>query len=523
MVEDRRILGKRESRGTIQRAESRGFSVDAENRSILVQAENRGVLVERSRHGHVAYRGLTLFPPLVVDPDIFYPPIGLRTIDALVEIVTYTDDDTFYEPTVGGANELVPDLFTNVNLFYDHLTTLVGADQDLTPDLFAASNTFYTQVVANALDLQPPLFVDADTFFVPSADTIANIAPSLFTNAAVFYSGGVSPLELTPALFVNDAVFFTSTVAPVVFDIVPTLYVDDDTFYVPTIAATNALAPNLFTGASTFYSPKISDFNLLAPLLTNTSAFYSAVVGAGTASQWPDATNTGVPAGTILTAYSGPSTITIAGTVVDSKTINITLRVSAANVVIQNCMIIADSFYGIGANGAANITVQNCTIVGNGVSSDNGILGSGTFLSNNISGFENGITLQDGASTVKGNYVHDLAGGSSGSPHYDGIELHGGQSGVLIEGNNVINNHEFTSAVFIKNDTGPITNVMVRGNRLVGGGYTVYADNRGSGGALTGISFINNSIGGGFYGYSLLTAPVTWSGNIDYITGAIIP
>ena len=40
----------------------------------------------------------------------------------------------------------------------------------------------------------------------------------------------------------------------------------------------------------------------------------------------PDATTAGVPAGTTLTAYTGPMTITTPGTVIEGKIINGTLR-----------------------------------------------------------------------------------------------------------------------------------------------------------------------------------------------------
>ena len=78
----------------------------------------------------------------------------------------------------------------------------------------------------------------------------------------------------------------------------------------------------------------------------------------------PDATTTGVPAGTTLTAYTGPMTITTPGTVIEGKIINGTLRVTAANVTIKNCVIQNYGFWGIDAEGAANITVQNCDFTG---------------------------------------------------------------------------------------------------------------------------------------------------------------
>ena len=81
---------------------------------------------------------------------------------------------------------------------------------------------------------------------------------------------------------------------------------------------------------------------------------------------FPDASNTGVPAGTALTAYSGPKTITTDGTVIEGKIITGSLRVTGDNVVIKNCTITFSDYWGIDAEGAKNITIQNCDIIGPG-------------------------------------------------------------------------------------------------------------------------------------------------------------
>jgi hypothetical protein len=54
---------------------------------------------------------------------------------------------------------------------------------------------------------------------------------------------------------------------------------------------------------------------------------------------WPDLTNTGVPAGTTLTPYTGPATITTAGTVITGKSITSCLVINAANVHISSSRI----------------------------------------------------------------------------------------------------------------------------------------------------------------------------------------
>jgi len=235
---------------------------------------------------------------------------------------------------------------------------------------------------------------------------------------------------------------------------------------------------------------------------------------------FPDANSTGVPSGTTLTAYTGPMTITKAGTVIEGQIINGSLTILAPDVIIKNCVIVYRGTWGIDAEGAKNITIQNCDITGPGYSStaNAAILGSGTFIGNDISKSENGIVLTGGASTVRGNYIHDLQAAGS-DPHYDGISVQGGQNGVLIEANTIIGRD--TSDIFIKNDFGPISNVTVRGNLLLGdSGYPIYVDGRASGGPITGVSILDNHIEKGGYGYYSIdkSSPVL-SGNTEYLHG----
>ena len=54
---------------------------------------------------------------------------------------------------------------------------------------------------------------------------------------------------------------------------------------------------------------------------------------------FPNASNTGVPAGTSLSTYTGPCTITTPNTVIDAKTVNCGLRIQAANVTISRSVV----------------------------------------------------------------------------------------------------------------------------------------------------------------------------------------
>lgn len=237
-----------------------------------------------------------------------------------------------------------------------------------------------------------------------------------------------------------------------------------------------------------------------------------------TTTVYPDATNTGAPAGTNLTEYTGPMTITENGTVIDGKIINGSLRVIADDVVIKNSKITFDSWWGVEAEHANNITIQDCDIVGPGYSGDSNsaILGSGTFLRNDLSKVENGITLTGGSSTVKGNYIHDLEDGSS-DPHYDGISVQGGQDGVLIEGNTILAGNN--ADVFINTDFGPVNDVQVTNNFLGGTpGYNIYVS--GMHAPCTNVSITDNHISKGGYGYYAVdNASPTISGNTELPAG----
>ena len=145
------------------------------------------------------------------------------------------------------------------------------------------------------------------------------------------------------------------------------------------------------------------------------------------------------------------------------------------------------------------------------------IVGSGTFIGNDISNSENGIVLSDGASVVRDNYIHDL-GDNFGDPHLDGIAVQGGQNHVLIEHNTV--EAWDTSCIFIKNDFGPINDITVRNNLLYGDperrdpASTIYV----YGPNTTNVSITNNYVEKGIWLNTIATsnANPTIAGNIEW-------
>jgi hypothetical protein len=232
-------------------------------------------------------------------------------------------------------------------------------------------------------------------------------------------------------------------------------------------------------------------------------------------SEWRNSTNTGVPAGLTLTP-SGSLEITQTGAVISGLDIKGEVVINASNVTLQNCKITNSGYWVVKiADGVTGAVVQNCEINGVGTGNDgsHGILGSGTFIGNNIYNVENGITLQ-GSAVIRDNYIHGLK--ASGAPHYDGIQIDGGISNVTISHNTVINDWGQTSAIMIDNYFGPISNISVDNNLLAGGGYTVYSSNQFTGGSVSGVSFTNNHMGRGHWGITnfIGTSP-TYTGNIN--------
>lgn len=76
--------------------------------------------------------------------------------------------------------------------------------------------------------------------------------------------------------------------------------------------------------------------------------------GGGAGRSFPDASSTGVPAGTKLTDYAGPCTITAGGTVIDAKTVRCTLVILAADVVISRSMVLGQVVLDTDRQGSSN-------------------------------------------------------------------------------------------------------------------------------------------------------------------------
>jgi len=214
---------------------------------------------------------------------------------------------------------------------------------------------------------------------------------------------------------------------------------------------------------------------------------------AGSAGPPPNAGNTGVPDGTVLTAYTGSSTISRANTVIDGKLLGC-IEVTAPGVVIRNSKISCRPTYAAvsvddGGFSGTPLLLEDVEIdcgdnPGHGIGEANVIVRRA-----NIHGCENGLDVNQNI-TVEDSFIHDLY--NSSEAHADGIQLAGHfENGVVVAGaKNVTIRHNTiygvgpdgslgTSAI-ISNPRGD-TNILIEGNVLAGGAYTLYCDRPGTG------------------------------------------
>jgi hypothetical protein len=270
---------------------------------------------------------------------------------------------------------------------------------------------------------------------------------------------------------------------------------------------------------------------------------------------YPDATNTGVPAGTTLRQVpsqvsSGPGwsfsaaghdvVVTVRGTVLSDLYIPYNLVISASGVTVRDVQVVAGGNFGISLVHAAGVTIEDSTI--NGPNPTNYRVGSAiadlhldstgmVIKDNNIYNFRTGIQISTGL--ITGNYIHDP--GYRGGDHTNGIYVNGGTQPLTISGNTIFNKLGQTDAINLDAGTpgpsAPVANKTVTDNFLAGGGYTIYGG-ASKGSPTSNIRITGNRFGqlynnqSGQYGaviyFNAKGSGNTWSGNTWDTTGQTI-
>jgi hypothetical protein len=242
-----------------------------------------------------------------------------------------------------------------------------------------------------------------------------------------------------------------------------------------------------------------------------------------------------VPAGTTLTAYTGPSTISTPGTVIDGKTMGC-IRVTAPGVVIRNSRIACSGGYAVyvgdGTFSGTPLLIEDSEIdcrasTGTGIGE-----ADFTLRRSEITGCQNGGDVNQDV-VFEDSLIHKLSNAGS-DPHEDGIQFAWGhvENGQIVAGSlNVTIRHNtiyginadgsFGTSAIISN-RGADRNVLIENNLLAGGAVAIYCEQgaKGSNYRVLNNAFTRNfSQKVGFYGVSTDCSDETQSGNYYYETG----
>lgn len=268
---------------------------------------------------------------------------------------------------------------------------------------------------------------------------------------------------------------------------------------------------------------------------------------------YPDATNTGVTAGTTL--KSVPSQVSKGtgwfydsrgfvevngnGAVLSGLYIPHNLDITASNVTINNVKVVnsGQSSFGVSLRHTSNVTIENSMITGADSGSGRLMVGvkdvygdsTGTVVQdNNIRYTSTGVQLSAGL--IQDNYIHAM--GLIPGDHVNGTTSGGGTNPLTIQHNTVFDQLHQCDAISLFQDFGPQGNRLITDNLLAGGGYTIYAGGKLGAPPPYNIVITNNRISnkyfprGGWYGplaYYVSGNGNVWSGNIWDATVLTIP
>ncbi len=303
----------------------------------------------------------------------------------------------------------------------------------------------------------------------------------------------------------------------------------------PTTTTTEPTSPAPTTTTTQPTSP--------APTTTTTQPTSPAPTTGAGSGDFPNASNTGVPAGTTLTDYTGPLTITAAGTTIDRKRINGTLVIRASGVKVTNSIINGR----LSSDGSgSSVTVADSEIRGGNQETFPSVSYNDITLQRvEVTGGQHSVQCS-ARCVVEDSWLHDqfIPAGSSG--HVNAFISNGG-SGFTLRHNTLYCSVQPTSAdggctadMSLFGDFAPISDVTIVGNlfraNTTGASYCLHAGYNPSkpyGSNPTGVVVKNNVFERGSNNKCGIYGPVTsfyssgsgntWSGNTWNDGGTVPP
>jgi hypothetical protein len=298
----------------------------------------------------------------------------------------------------------------------------------------------------------------------------------------------------------------------------------------PTAASTSTSIPPSASPSSTTAKPTATATTTkptatpTATISTGSSAGMTNCVSLPSRCGYPDATNTGVPAGTTLLRVpqdvtSGPGWVwdsrgwlqASSGAVVKNLSVSGSVIVGGSNITVTNVKVLVDGeTWGIGLQHATNAVISNNQIGIQGgtprlMVGIKDIYGDSTgtqFLRNNVTNSSTGVQIYEGL--IADNYIHDM--GYQSGDHINGTTSNGSTTLMTIQHNTILNQISQTDAISLFQDFGVEANRLITDNLVAGGGYTIYGGDNERFGKTSNIKITNNRFStlyypnGGSYG-----------------------
>ncbi|MGI8628486.1 MAG: hypothetical protein ACR2J5_18250 [Geodermatophilaceae bacterium] len=246
----------------------------------------------------------------------------------------------------------------------------------------------------------------------------------------------------------------------------------------------------------------------------------------------PNASNTGVPDGTVLTRYDGNLTITTPGTVINAMDIYGFVTVKADNVTIKNSVIRGGDPGAVNMsliaayNGNVNLVIQDTTLVGAFPSNNlDGLKGKGfTATRLDISNVVDTVQIHGDNTTVEYSWLHGNvhvpdSRYSDGYTHDDSIQIEGGRN-ITVRGNTLTG--AYNAAIQVTQNLDRTREVTVSGNWISEGWCSINLSEKGKGPIE--LFAVQSNLFGGSRNYPCgviapTTSPVTMTNNVYTDTG----
>ena len=214
----------------------------------------------------------------------------------------------------------------------------------------------------------------------------------------------------------------------------------------------------------------------------------------------PNASTTGYT-GT-LTPYTGPSTISVDGTVLENMEFDGQINIEANNVTIRNCLSIVPRngpLNNFRINSGSNILIEDCEMRG---ARNSAVFGANfTVRGSHIWDMGADGFKPFGNVVIENNYVERLH--YVEDAHADIIQMRNGD-GLIVRGNNfecfldVPPDFGCSIAIFVNDSNGQTSNVLIEDNYLDGGNFTVQLEDKGPAAGPNNVRLRNNFFGTGF-------------------------